>query len=164
MGPEQTRLKCQFHYPLWLRKVTSICHSCFTTGDRVNFTYSITNSGNGTLTQIQIAATGPVTPAPADCTPTPGEGMVLASLAPGASIVCTTAYTATQADLNANTNLVATLAPVAKGPAGVVTVNTADKEVVVDALQNPSWTVALAREANTVYDKTGERPDDHAIL
>jgi hypothetical protein len=126
-----------------------------TTGDTVTFIYNITNTGNGTLTQIQINAAGPVTPTPANCIPSPGAGMVLASLAPGASVVCTTTYTTTQGDLNANRNLVATLAPVAKGPAGVVTVNTADKEVVVDAQQTPSWTVVLAREPNTAYESLG---------
>ena len=122
------------------------------------FNYTITNTGNATLTQIDIGASllaGGTSANPAfTCTPTPVD-MTVASLAPNASIVCLTTYTATQADLNDDKNLVAELAPVAKGPAGVRDVNTAQSTATVDADQQPAWTVEIDRQPNSEFANAG---------
>ncbi len=63
----------------------------------INYTITLLNSGNVTLTNRSVTGT----PGPVNCPGSP------TTLAPGASLVCSSAYTITQADLDAGsvTNL-----------------------------------------------------------
>jgi uncharacterized repeat protein (TIGR01451 family) len=64
-------------------------------GDRVNYTLTLTNDGNVTVTGATVAD-----PLLGALTCTPAQP---ATLAPGAALVCTGSHTLTQADLNAGT-------------------------------------------------------------
>lgn len=64
-------------------------------GDKINYKFVSTNTGNQTLTNVKITdplVGGDLT----NCTPAKGS-----TLAPGASMTCTAQYSVTQADLNA---------------------------------------------------------------
>lgn len=63
-------------------------------GDKANFTYVVTNSGNVTLTSILVIGTGSTT---VDC----GSGATISTLAPGGTTTCTAVHIITQDHLNA---------------------------------------------------------------
>ena len=99
-------------------------------GDKVNYTLTATNAGNVTLSGVTVSdpKLGALVCAP----PQP------ASLAPGAQIVCTAAYTLTQADLDSGQ---------------VQNTATADSDQT-PATQTPS-TVPLPQAATLALSKTG---------
>ena len=71
-------------------------------GDVVHYSVVATNDGNVTLTGVVVADPSA---AGLDCNPADGLQTSVASLAPGASVVCTTTYTVTQGDLDAGHHL-----------------------------------------------------------
>ena len=96
--PSSATVTAKQHPAVSLLK-TSTTKTITTVGQKVQFTYRITNTGNVTLTHLlaketSFTGTGPVTP-------TCPTGVT--SLAPGASLVCTAVYTVTQADLKNHT-------------------------------------------------------------
>ena len=73
-------------------------------GDVIPYTYVVTNTGNVTLTNILVSSDGLVV----DCNPdTDGSQSTILTLAPGASVECTTSYTIDEDDIenNAVTNI-----------------------------------------------------------
>lgn len=63
-------------------------------GDKANFSYVVTNTGNVTLTSVLVSGTSTTA---VDC----GSGATITSLAPAEVVTCTAAYTIKQSELNA---------------------------------------------------------------
>jgi hypothetical protein len=117
-------------------------------GDRINFSFTVTNSGTTTLTGVQIADPMPGLSA-LSCAPA-----LPSAVEPGAVVECTAAVTITQAHLEAGgvTNS-ATVS--ASAPAGVT-----DPEVVtsvfVELAVTPSVTISATSPANPTVSATGD--------
>ena len=62
-------------------------------GDRANFSYSVTNTGNVTLTSVLVSGTATTS---VDC----GSGPTISSLAPQETVQCSAAYLVTQSNIN----------------------------------------------------------------
>lgn len=75
--------------------------SVTTAGETVRYTYTATNGGNVSLTEVSVATTGFTGSGPA---PAPACGGST-SLLPGVALTCTAAYVVTQADVDAGTFL-----------------------------------------------------------
>jgi large repetitive protein len=93
-------------------------------GDVLNYTFTVLNSGNVTIT-APITITDPLITGPITCPPPP--------LAPGATTVCTASYTATQDDVDAGE-----IINTASASDGTTTSPTAS--LTVDAVQTPRLT------------------------
>ena len=109
-------------------------------GQSLTFVFELTNTGNVTLnapsvSDTLVAATCPATP-----------------IAPGASVICTSAtYTTTQADLNAGS--VINTATASATPAGSATpVDLGTDSVTVPAVQGPELTLAKTAPAVAAVD------------
>ena len=117
-----------------------------TVGDVISYTFTVTNTGNVTLSGIVIA--DPVTDDPPVCTPT--------TLDPGDVADCTAVHTVVQGDLDAGA-----VVNVATGngtpPAGPA-VEDPSNQITVPAVQTPSITVtkALSTGGITEYSAVGE--------
>ncbi|MEV6125185.1 hypothetical protein AB0M23_32535, partial [Streptomyces sp. NPDC052077] len=82
-----------------LAVVKSASASALVAGDEITYSFTVTNTGNVTLTDVKIDEgefTGSGDLGAVDC---PEEGT--ASLAPGDTVTCTAVYTVTQADVDA---------------------------------------------------------------
>ncbi|WP_431219469.1 DUF7507 domain-containing protein [Leifsonia xyli] len=116
----------------------------FTVGTLVTYTFTVTNTGNVTLTDPKVVEgrfTGSGTLSPITCPSTP-------SLAPGARMVCTATYTLTQADVDAGfvlNDATATGVP----PSGTRT-ESAPADAVVPTLANPSIVLVKSADASAV--------------
>jgi hypothetical protein len=101
----------------------------------VTFTYVIKNSGTGNLGPAQFTVSGGLLGAtPLNC------GDAAASIAPGATITCTSAYTITQGDLTLNSiTHQATASGGGAGPsqASSVTINKVTKLLTLTIAANP---------------------------
>lgn len=100
-----------------LSTVTTVDSSSFVAGGQLVFTTTVTNTGNLTVSDPFVTVTGFTGtghPSPVEC-----EGVE--SLAPGASMTCTTSYVTVQADVDASSDieLSATAAAVDPWGAGV---------------------------------------------
>ncbi|MFE7559596.1 hypothetical protein [Kitasatospora sp. NPDC057500] len=67
-------------------------------GERITYTFAVTNTGNVTLTDVKINETAFTGSGKVSAVTCPKEA---ATLAPGAAVLCTAAYTVTQADVDA---------------------------------------------------------------
>jgi len=109
-------------------------------GDRIGFSFLVANTGNVTLTGVQVAElsfTGTGSLSPIDCP--------VDVLAPGDDVTCTAGYEITQADLDAG-RLDNTASASGQPPAGDRVV--ADPSTVaVDAVQNASLSVEKTVDA-----------------
>jgi gliding motility-associated-like protein/uncharacterized repeat protein (TIGR01451 family) len=109
-------------------------------GDVITYTIVVTNTGDVTLTNIQV--TDPLT----------GMSVTVASLAPGDSETFTETYTITQADLDAG-QVVNTATASGTAPDGS-TVDDSDQETVT-AIQSPA--IAITKTADpATYDAVGQ--------
>jgi uncharacterized repeat protein (TIGR01451 family) len=112
----------------------------FTVGQVVTYSFAVTNTGNVTLTDVQVtegAFTGTGTLPPPTC---PAAAAVLA---PGEQVVCTTDYTLTQDDIDAGsvTNAAAATAdPPGTTPLSVIP----SSSVTIPQLANPAVTLVKA--------------------
>ncbi|MFG3479935.1 hypothetical protein ACGF3K_32595 [Streptomyces sp. NPDC047980] len=113
-------------------------------GQRVDYRFTVTNTGNTTLTDVTV--TEPVFtgtgPAPLVACP---EG----PLAPGQSRTCTAAYTVTQADVGAGALTNAALAT-GTPPTGPPVTATADRTVIATFSQTASLTVVKTADPTRV--------------
>jgi len=110
-------------------------------GDFIDYTYTVTNTGNVTLMSAVTVADDLI--ASVNC-PAPGAG----GLSPGENVTCTARYWITQADIDAGS-----VTNIASATAGGVT--SPDVSETVDAVQAPA--LDLAKLASpTVYDGEGD--------
>ncbi|MFE7594497.1 hypothetical protein ACFU6K_34340, partial [Kitasatospora sp. NPDC057512] len=114
-------------------------------GQVVDYSFLVTNAGNVTLTDVTVnetAFSGAGAPPVVTCPPG------AASLAPGASVTCTAAYTVTQADLNAGsiTNTATATGTPPSGPP----VTTPPSTVTVTATANPAITIVKSVDATAL--------------
>jgi uncharacterized repeat protein (TIGR01451 family) len=118
-----------------------------TAGDRITFSFALTNTGNLTLTDLQVDDTLVAPAGPALSVQCP----VLA-LAAGAKTTCTAAYTVTGADVD---NGVINNSAVAMGtpPGGATEIASNQSSVSVDVAQLPR--IALVKHA-TLDDRDGD--------
>lgn len=110
-------------------------------GQAVKYSFLVTNTGNVTMNNITIdegAFTGTGTLPPAVC-PQP-------SLAPGASEICVTTYTVTQADLDAGGTLSNTATGTGTPPGSTTTVPSPPSTVGVPFTQSPG--LSLVKSAS----------------
>lgn len=100
-------------------------------GDEIQFTFTVSNSGNVAVSNLTVADQLPGT-APVSC--------VATSLAPGASTTCSTSYPATQADVDAGqvVNTATATATAANG----APVTSAPASKTVTAVRAPAMTLA----------------------
>ena len=116
-------------------------------GQQVTYSFTVMNSGNVTLTDIDISETvftGTGTPPVATCPPEAD------ALVPGEQVVCTATYAATQADLNAGqiTNTaVADAQPPTGGP-----IETGPSTAIVTATSTPGLTIEKSASPTTITD------------
>ena len=113
-------------------------------GDRVDYTFTVTNTGNVTLTSAAI--TDPLLGGAVACP------ALNAPLAPGGAVVCAPVpYTLTQADLDAGTvhNTASVLAQSARGTADA----NASADVTIPAVNS----IVLTKAAGTVVDVNGDQ-------
>ncbi|GAA1390266.1 DUF7507 domain-containing protein [Luteococcus peritonei] len=111
-------------------------------GDVINYTITSTNTGNVSLSNVQVV--DPLFPStsPLACTPTQGG-----TLAPGASITCTGSHAVTQAELDAG-SLVNTATGRGTNPAGGTTSSTST--FTATATQNPAFTLTKTASPATI--------------
>ncbi|MBI5161842.1 MAG: DUF11 domain-containing protein, partial [Micrococcales bacterium] len=109
-------------------------------GGTVNWTYTITNQGNTTITQVAVSDALPNVGAPVYSTGTP------ITLAPGASVTATATYTLTQADVDAGSVI---SSPTASGnpPAGAPATASTTATVLVQA--NPQFAITKTAALQT---------------
>ncbi len=98
-------------------------------GDVVHFTFTVTNTGNVTLSSVSVTDPKVSTPVCA-----------VNTLAPGASTTCTASRTVTQDDLNAG-SIINTAQVGAKLPNGASVPPVSSNTVRVDAVQSPALTI-----------------------
>ncbi|HLP93646.1 MAG TPA: hypothetical protein VK168_06395, partial [Saprospiraceae bacterium] len=113
-------------------------------GDVITYTFTVTNTGNVTLSDVTVTdplpGLNPITPAS------------VATLAPGASAVFTATYAITQADLDAG-NVLNSATATGTDPNGDPVTDTDDE--MVDGLQNPSINIVKSALPAT-YHLVGE--------
>jgi large repetitive protein len=110
--------------------------------DPVQYTYTVTNSGNVTITSpVTVTDNKIVSPNTVSCNALPVGG-----LAPGASITCSATYLATQADIDAGgvTN---------SATARTGTTTSAADTVTVPSVRQPAMTVAKSTVGPVVFDE-----------
>ncbi len=81
-----------------VKTVSPSGQSTYTVGQELTYSFVVTNTGNTTLTDVTVSDTDFTGSGPLSAIACPAGA---ASLAPGASITCTAAYTLTQADIDA---------------------------------------------------------------
>ncbi|MEV7598822.1 hypothetical protein AB0O91_15705 [Kitasatospora sp. NPDC089797] len=114
-------------------------------GQTVDYSYLVTNTGNVTLTNVSVnetAFSGTGTPPAISC---PAGA---ASLAPGASITCTASYTVTQADIDAGT--ITNTATATGTPPSGPPVTSPPSTATVTATPNPALTIVKSASPTTV--------------
>ncbi|MCE9622287.1 MAG: DUF11 domain-containing protein [Actinomycetia bacterium] len=107
-------------------------------GQTVNYSFLVTNTGNVTLTSVDVTD------------PLPGLSVVscpVSTLAPAATTTCTASYTVTQADVNAGT-ILNTATATGTPPSGPAVTDT--DTATVTATQTPSITVLKSALPTTV--------------
>jgi uncharacterized repeat protein (TIGR01451 family) len=106
-------------------------------GDALTYTFTVTNTGNVTLTNVTVSD------------PLPGLGVIspvpVASLAPGASAVFTAAYTVTQADMDQADGTIDNTATATGTPPGGGTVSD-DDTLAVPVAQGPAIQIVKTYE------------------
>jgi len=112
-------------------------------GQSIGYTYTLTNSGNVTLSAPYAVSDDKI--ASVDCPSTPS------TLAPGASVQCTTTYSTTQADVD---NGSVTNHATATAQFGDATVTSNQAQATVTAVQNPSLTLTKT-PAEVSFDAPG---------
>ncbi|WP_327687191.1 DUF7507 domain-containing protein [Streptomyces sp. NBC_00467] len=111
-------------------------------GQQVDYSFAVTNTGNLTLTAVDVNET-----AFTGSGPDPEISCPATSLAPGESTTCTASYTVTQADVNAGeieNTAVATGTP----PTGPAVTATASETVTAE--QDPALTLTKTAEPSSV--------------
>jgi uncharacterized repeat protein (TIGR01451 family) len=124
-------------------------------GDRIDYSYAVTNDGNITITEPITIADDRVN---VTCDPLP-----LAGLAPLGVVICTATDTVDQADLDvgkvtnvATATVVQPVVPSPLHPTGVATVPSNEETVEVLAIQEPELSILKRVKAGTpsTYDAT----------
>ncbi len=108
-------------------------------GTEVTYSHLVTNTGNVTLTNITLTDMHTSAGGTQSLGFTPSN--VIASLAPGASVTVTTAYTLTQADIDAGADITNTVTGTATSPAGTTVVPASSNATVDPEDQNASLNV-----------------------
>ena len=114
-------------------------------GDAIDYTYTVTNTGQTTLHSVAVSDDHVVAPGP-DCPP--------ATLSPSVSVTCTGSYTVTQADVDAGT-VTAVSGASALDPHGA-SVTSAGAQVTVTGSSPSSLTVA-ASSPTTDFAAAGDQ-------
>ena len=109
-------------------------------GDKINYQYALTNSGNVTIYRSFTVTDDKVT---VSCPNTP------IALAPGASVTCTASHTITQADLNAGSITNHATGHAHRNLIGSTLVNSNSDSVTVSALAAPKLTLKKTADATT---------------
>ncbi|MEY9850520.1 hypothetical protein ABH923_000198 [Leifsonia sp. EB41] len=115
-------------------------------GQPVTYSYLVTNTGNVTLTDIGVAE-GEFTGSGG--TPAPSCPAGAASVAPGATVTCTAAYTPTQADVDAGTvtnTATASATPIGGGAA----VDSEPSSTTFSATASPDMTITKTADPATI--------------
>ncbi|MFJ8434693.1 GEVED domain-containing protein [Kitasatospora sp. NPDC094019] len=118
-------------------------------GEQVTYTFTITNTGNITLTgvrPVESSFTGTGKRPPFACPPGSGE------LRPGQQLVCTTSYTVTQADIDAGT-IANTATATGTPPGGGTPVSSPPDTAVVTSPPAPG--LSLTKAADRTDATTG---------
>ncbi|GAB3144982.1 hypothetical protein GCM10027290_24100 [Micromonospora sonneratiae] len=113
-------------------------------GQQVSYEYVVTNTGDVTisgLTAVDTTFTGTGTPPTVTCP--------ITSLAPGAQTICTGAYTVTQADVDAGTDITNTAIASGSAPDGT-TVNSPLSSANVDIVATSSLALVKSVDPSTV--------------
>ncbi|MFJ9317740.1 hypothetical protein ACIRN4_26355 [Pimelobacter simplex] len=115
-------------------------------GQRVVYTFVITNTGNVTLHGVGVdetafSGTGPV--GDVNCPP------AAASMRPGASVECWVAYTVTQEDFDSGENLTNTARATGKDPSDAP-LQSAPDDAVVELAQSPSLSLVKSADRQTL--------------
>jgi uncharacterized repeat protein (TIGR01451 family) len=114
-------------------------------GDQVTYRYTVTDTGNDTLTNVTVNDTMTAPASQANLSPVSCPGT---TLAPGTSMTCTATYTVTQADVD-NGSLADSAAATATPPAGPA-VGSPQAAVLVPIPGTPALTVAKRAGPATV--------------
>ncbi|WP_327075409.1 DUF11 domain-containing protein [Kitasatospora purpeofusca] len=104
--------------------VKAVQEASFVAGETLHYTFKVTNNSQVTISNLQVADSGPGTPA-VTCPTT--------TLAPGASVTCTATYTATAADVTAGF-ITDTASLTGSSPVGPVATTSNQVKVPVRAL------------------------------
>ena len=139
-------------------KASTLVGNYSTVGQSVPYTYTITNTGNITLTGVFTVADNKI--AKVTC-PAPAA----AGVPPGGNVVCTGSYKITQADLNAGqvvnlatATIVQPVIPANPGDPAVATVNSAQVSETVTAAQQPALSLQKRVKSSSAasYDAVGD--------
>ncbi|AFL86260.1 protein of unknown function DUF11 [Belliella baltica DSM 15883] len=124
---------------LAITKAAALGSSYEAVGDEIDYTITVTNTGNVTLSNIVVAD------------PLTGLNQTIATLAPKASEVINTTYTVDQDDIDAGS-----VTNVATATVGDITVSD-DEEV--DAVQTPGLAITKAAALGSSYEAVGDEID-----
>ncbi|MEU8541486.1 hypothetical protein AB0C52_16105 [Streptomyces sp. NPDC048717] len=128
----------------------SVSPATATVGDQVTYTYVATNTGETALSGLSVADTafsGTGTPSVIDCPAT--------SLAPGASVTCTSTYAVTEADVTAG-QVTNTAVATAQNPSGVV-VTSAEADAVFTTHAPPTSSLGLTKSVSPGTATVGDQ-------
>jgi large repetitive protein len=127
-------------------------------GDLVTYTYVITNTGNVTLTDIDVedlrTSAGSI-----DCdSTTPGIQTAITSLAPGASRTCTATYPITQGNIDAGTvaNTATAMTQYPNDDTGVTVADTDNASVSITR----TTSATIAKSASAIADTNESNRED----
>ena len=118
-------------------------------GDKLHYSFKVTNTGNVTLTAISVTDSQTKPAGQLDADPV----CPVTALAPGAFTICTAGYTVTQADLN--NGLVNDVAVAHGTPPSGPTVDSPKSEVTVPAIQGPALSIV-----KSATEKSFAKPGD----
>ncbi len=117
-------------------------------GDIITYTYTVTNTGNVTLTNVTL--TDVHSSAAGTANLTISGGGVVATLAPGDSVDLTATYTVTQADIDAGADLTNTVSLTSASPSGTTPPTATDDETVT--VEGAAGALEVIKTVSTLPD------------
>jgi uncharacterized repeat protein (TIGR01451 family) len=135
--------------------VTDLNGNGLDVGDRIGYSYTVTNTGNVTLYNVTLIDDKIADDATdIDC-PSGGTSNVYAALDPSGTVTCVGVYTATQADIDAG-KVTNTGTAFATGPTGVTDPDPANSGITVTL--NADSKISLSKSAGDIINSNASNP------
>jgi large repetitive protein len=135
-----------------LKTPETIAPAAFVVGLVVDYTYTVTNTGNVTITQPVTITDNLIDPASLTCPALPPGGLSPVSQVPAAALVCTGSYTVTSDDVD--TGSVTNLASASDG-----TTDSPTTSATIPDATNPALTITKTAEAGATFAAVGDEID-----